>query len=41
MNVDYDENMKMKEKIAELSSRFYELIPHSQYKDSMAPVIRH
>ena len=40
MKADLDELMAVRDKIQELSSRYYELIPLSQYKDTVAPPLR-
>ena len=37
---DYEKIREVKTLIADLSSRFYELIPHFQYKNEIAPPIQ-
>jgi hypothetical protein len=37
INADYDILSAIKEKISELSSRYYELIPHKAYHNQIAP----
>lgn len=37
INADYDALTKVKEKLCELSSRYYELIPLARYKNQIAP----
>lgn len=41
INANYDELAAVKEKICELSSRYYELIPLSQYKNQIAPPLNY
>lgn len=36
---DFEQISEVKDRIADLSSRFYELIPHFQYKNEIAPPI--
>ena len=36
IKADYDSLVKIKERISELSSRFYELIPQSRFKNQIA-----
>ena len=38
-DIDYDLFTQGKDKIVELSSKYYELIPLSRYKDKRAPPI--
>lgn len=38
---DYDKLSAVKEKVSELSSRYYELIPLSRYKNQIAPPLSH
>jgi hypothetical protein len=38
-DIDYEQYTQGKDKIVELSSKYYELIPLSRYKDKSAPPI--
>jgi hypothetical protein len=39
IKADFDKVMEVKSKILDLSSKFYQIIPLSQYKDAIAPPI--
>jgi hypothetical protein len=39
IKADFDKLIAVKEKVAELSSRYYEIIPMSRYRDQIAPPI--
>ena len=41
INADYDKLAACKEKVCELSSRYYELIPLAAYKNQIAPPLNY
>lgn len=41
INADYDKLSAVKEKVCELSSRYYELIPLEKYKNQIAPPLNY
>lgn len=41
IKADYDKLQAVKEKISELSSRYYELIPLARYRDQIAPPLNY
>mmetsp|Transcript_17912 Transcript_17912/g.12895 ORF Transcript_17912/g.12895 Transcript_17912/m.12895 type:complete len:137 (+) Transcript_17912:1264-1674(+) len=40
LKVDYQELSALKEKISDMSSRYYELVPQSRYVNAIAPPLR-